>query len=95
MDGRMNIKHEKVGKKDNESRDGKIHYSLARALIEMQPDKRNRLDTSSHLASKATKPRFSLGYNLILYFLWEPKTKEVWKQNNFFLQNRNSPTSPD
>ena len=60
MDGRMNIKHEKVGKKDNESRDGKIHYSLARALIEMQPDKRNRLDTSSHLASKATKPIFTL-----------------------------------
>ena len=59
MDGRMNIKHEKVGKKDNESRDGKIHYSLARALIEMQPDKRNRLDTSSHLASKATKPIFT------------------------------------
>ena len=27
MDGRMNIKHEKVGKKDNESRDGKIHSS--------------------------------------------------------------------
>ena len=67
MDGRMNIKHEKVGKKDNESRDGKIHYSLARALIEMQPDKRNRLDTSSHLASKATKPRFGLDHNLILY----------------------------
>ena len=27
IDGRMNIKHEKVGKKDNESRDGKIHSS--------------------------------------------------------------------
>ena len=27
MDGRMNIKHEKVGKKDNESRDGKTHSS--------------------------------------------------------------------
>ena len=60
IDGRMNIKHEKVGKKDNESRDGKIHYSLARALIEMQPDKRNRLDVSSYIFFKVSK--YELGY---------------------------------